>query len=556
MDNQQQVKRLMTRYQTLKTKRQGRLTEWQDIARVLLPRSSRYLSGNDDKRDKSADYNRIYDNTGSRAHNILASGLLAGASSPARQWFRLMPPDAALMDFQPVKVWLSDVEKLMMAVFARSNTYKAMHKMYSELGAFGTAATMVMDDFENVIHHRPLTTGEYCIANDDKGRVCTIYREYTSTVSECVKRFGIKNVSESVRSRHMSGALDEDVKILHVVEPRADRNPEAKDNKNMPWASFYIEVGGAHLLSESGFQDFPAIVPRWDVTADDCYGVGQGLMVLGDIKQLQHQQLAKARGIDLMVNPPLMAPTGIQHGLNNFPGGITYHNDMNPNGGIRPLYQGGMDLNHLSMDMEQVRQRIKQGFFEDLFLMLANDTRSGITATEVAERHEEKLLMLGPVLENIHGEMLSPLIDLTFNRLARAGALPPPPEELQGQNLTPEFVSVLAQAQRMVATSGVQSLLSVVAQVAQISPSVVDKIDGDKIIDVFGDALGTDPRIILPNDVVAKLRQERAEAAKAAQQQQEMAMAVQSAQALGNTPTDGNNALTDVMSTLQGYGTA
>jgi len=413
-----EVRRYLKRYESLKTVRQSRMTEWQDISRQLLPRSGRFLVSK--KKDQTSDYNKILDNTGTRAAKVLASGLLAGASSPARQWFRLTTSDPALAELAPVKIWLSDVAKIMMDVFARSNTYKAMHKVYSELGVFGTGVTMVMDDFDTVIHHKPLTVGEYCLANDDKGNVCTIYREFTMTVSQLVKKFGKDRVSEQVLARWRNDDLDSDVVVLHLVEPRADRDPEKKDNKNMPWKSVYIEMGHGHILSEGGFHDFPAICPRWDLTGADVYGEGLGLEALGDVRQLSHEQMAKAKAIDMMINPPMRAPTNLSGKMNIFPGGVTYFNEVAGISSISPIYESRLDLQHLLLDIEDVRGRINSTFHEDLFLMLANDTRSGITATEVAERHEEKLLMLGPVLENIHGEMLGPLVDITFNRLLRA----------------------------------------------------------------------------------------------------------------------------------------
>lgn len=548
----ERVRRLMERHEALKNARSGRMQEWQDIARNLLPRSGRFLDGQ--QRDKTSGYNKILDNTATRAHKVLASGLLAGASSPARPWFRLGASDPELNDFAPVKLWLSDVSKLMFDVYARSNTYKAMHKVYAELGAFGTGCTMVQDDFDSVIHHKTLTVGEYCLANDHKGRVCTIYRVFNMTVAQVVKQWGIEACSEHIKSSFKAGRLDASVSILHVVEPRADRDVSKKDNKNMPYCSLYIDtMANGHILSESGFNQFPAICPRWDLTGDDVYGEGLGLEALGDIRQLQHEQMAKAKAIDLMVNPPMRAPSNMAGKMNIFAGGITYYDGVGSEAALSPLYQSQMNLQHLLIDIQDVRTRIDSTFHADLFLMLANDTRSNITATEVAERHEEKLLMLGAVMENIHGEMLSPLIDITFDRLLRAGVLPPIPKELEGRDLNPEFISVLAQAQKMVSTNGLQNLLQVVGQVAQFDPAALDKVNTDQVVDVYANALGVDPRVINSDEKVAQLRQARADQQAAMQQQQAAAQATQAAQAMGGIKTDESNMLTDVLGGLQGY---
>lgn len=71
-----------------------------------------------------------------------------------------------------------------------------------------------------------------------------------------------------------------------------------------------------------------------------------------------------------------------------------------------------------------------------MFLMLSNQSAlNQMTATAVAELHEEKLLMLGPVLSRFNNEVLRPLIDRTFDILNEEGLIPPAPEEIQGTDL-------------------------------------------------------------------------------------------------------------------------
>ena len=184
--------------------------------------------------------------------------------------------------------------------------------------------------------------------------------------------------------------------------------------------------------------------------------------------------------------------------------------------------------------------------------MMQGDTRSGITATEVAERHEEKLLMLGPVLERLHNELLGPLIDTTFDMAERAGILPDAPPELEGMELNVEFISVLAQAQRAVATQGMDRLIGTVGGLAQLKPDVLDKIDFDQVVDDLGGALGVNPKIIVPDNVVAALREQRAQVAQAQQAAAAMPAVVDAAKTAGDINMQG---VQDVMTGLQGYGT-
>ena len=179
-----------------------------------------------------------------------------------------------------------------------------------------------------------------------------------------------------------------------------------------------------------------------------------------------------------------------------------------------------------------------------------------MTATEVAERHEEKLLMLGPVLERLHNELLDPLIEITFERLLKAGVLPPPPEELIGVNLEVEFVSILAQAQRAIGANSTDRFVGNLGAMAQIKPDVLDKFDADRWVDNYADQIGVDPELIVGNEQVALIRQSRAEQQQAAAAAEQAAKAAETAAKLGTVQTGGgaSNAGADIMNQLTGYG--
>ena len=540
--------RYLARWAALKNERSSWITHWQEISDNLMPRQGRFVTSDRNRGEKK--HNTIYDSTGSKALNTLASGLMAGMTSPARPWFRLAVADSKLMQSSAVRLWLDDVGVLMREVFSRSNFYRAMHSMYKELGGFGTAACIILPDFDNIIHCHPLTVGEYAIATNSKGQVNTLYREFDMTVAQVVDEFGIDNVSEGVKNAFENGRLDHWITVLHIIEPRKDRDLKMKDAKNMAFKSVYMEVAAASddkMLRESGYKRFPAICPRWDVTGGDIYGDAPGMETLGDVMQLQHEQLRKSECIDYQTKPPLQIPTALRGGeADLLPGGQSYYDSSAPTGGIRSAFEVNLNLQHLLMDIQDVRDRVRQTFYADLFMMIANDQRSNITAREIAERHEEKLLMLGPVLERLHNEMLAPVVDLTFERLAESGVLPPPPEELQGLDINVEFVSMLAQAQRAVATGSIDRLLGTVGGLAQLKPEVLDKLNGDEIVDAYSDMLGIDPDLIASGDKVAGIR---AEKAKAMQQQQMAAMAPQMAdmaKTASETKTESGDMLSDL----------
>lgn len=546
--------RTLARKSALWTERSSWVSHWREISETQQPRAGRFVVTDRNRGDKRA--NKILDNTAVFGARTLAAGLMSGITSPARPWFRLEIRDKDLMESAAVKTWLHETGELLRAIFAASNTYRALHTIYEELGLFGTATSIVLPDFDNVIHNHPLTVGEYALATNHKGEVDTLCREFQMTVAQMVEQFGRENCSTTVQDLFAKGAYDSWVDVVHMIEPRRNRDTTKRNNKNMKFASLYMEPGKDNVdkyLSESGFERFPVLAPRWVVTGNDVYGTSPGMECLGDVKQLQHQQLRKGQAIDYQVNPPLQVPTKYKEATKaRLPGGVFYVDSMGQGGGVRSAFDVNLNLQHLGLDIADVRERIRSAYYADLFLMMQNDTRSGITATEVAERHEEKLLMLGPVLERLHNELLSPLIDITFDMAERAGILPEAPPELEGTELSVEFISVLAQAQRAVATQGVDRLIGTVGGLAQLKPEVLDKIDFDQVVDDLSNAYGVNPKIIVPDNVVAAMRDQRAQAAQAQQAAAAMPTMVDAAKTAGDINTQG---VQDVMNGLMGYGT-
>lgn len=550
--------RYLKRKQALWNERSSYLTHWREISDHIMPRTGRFFES--DRNNGKKKHNNIINSKATRALNTLASGMMAGMTSPARPWFRLATPDTDLMEFEPVRAWLDKTSRIMREIFARSNTYNSLHQMYLELGAYGTAFTFVSPNFDDVLRHFPMTVGEYALAIDSNQQVKTVYREIPMTVSQVIQEFGIKNVSASVINKYDAGNLDQWLTVIHLVEPRYDREYGKKDAKNKAFKSIYFEAAadGGKLLRESGFDEFPGLSPRWMVLQGDVYGSSPGMEALGDVKSLQHKELRNAQCIDYQTKPPIQVPINMKgQEVNSLPGGVAYYDSSSQNNGIKTQFEVNLNQSFLMQDIDRTERRIDQAFYADLFLMLANDNRSGITATEVAERHEEKMLMVGPVLERLHNEMLNPLIDITFSRMVQAGILPPAPQELSGQNLQVDFVSTLAQAQQLVGLGSLDRYAMTIGSIAQMKPEVLDKFDADQFADVYAQRLGVDPSVLVADDKVAIIRKSRQEQMA---QQQQMAMMQPMAEAaakIGSIETDaGNsNALADVMQGLTGYTT-
>jgi hypothetical protein len=561
-DTRTPQQKIKARKQTLWNDRSSFDSHAQEIADFLLPRAVRFNESDRNRGGKDS-FNNIIDETGTQAHGTLEAGLMAGMSSPARPWVKLKVPDTDMMEFGPVKLWTSKVTQKMLAIFASSNTYRAFRMTYGQLGAFPSAANVVVDNYKTVQHNYPLTYGSYAIGQGHLNTVDSLFRVFSRPVAALVGEFGYNNCSQTVRNMWDRGSYDTQVPVLHAIEPRRDRDYGKADSRHMPFASCYLELGADNsdkFLRESGFKEFPAICPRWLVDGDDSYASRwPAAIALGSIKQLQLEQLQKSTGIDYQVDPPLQIPLAYKNqDIDRLPGGSIYVQNTGANGAIKTAFEVNLNLAHLLHDIQDVRDRINKSFFVDLFKMLANDTRSNVTAREIAERHEEKLLMLGPVLESLHNEMLQPYVEITFAKMVRAGLFAPgmplePPQELRGIDLEIEFISSLAQAQRAVGVSAIDRVIGTIASMTSVWPGAADKLNADQAIDAYADALGTDPSLIVSDKDVAFIRKSReaqkqaAQLAQAAAPMKDMASAMQT---MSETDVEG---LQQVASSFSGY---
>lgn len=539
------------RLEALRSESSSFVAVWRELSDYHLAHRGRFLTSDRNKGHKRN--TKQYNNTSRLAARTLASGMMAGITSPARPWFRLAPPDPSLAEKTAVRQWLHDVMTIMYSVYSQSNTYNSLHMLYSELGVFGTGAMGVFDDFENVIHCRPYTIGSYMLGANGQNEIDTMYREYEISVAQAVKQFGLQNCSPAVQNQWKNGNTESWVKVVHVVEPNDDRDNSSPLARNMPVRSVYYEAdrkdSSNQYLKQSGFRQFPILTPRWDVTGEDVYAVDcPGMTALGDTKALQLGERRKYEALDKLVNPALQGPASMKNKVKNSlrPGEIVWMDKAGDS--LSPIYGNWKpDLNAMMALNQEAEMRIKRAFYEDLFLMLANTDRRQITAREVAEKHEEKLLMLGPVLERLHTELLDPLVNLTFEKLQANGVLPPPPPELEDIELRVEYVSVLAQAQQLVSVGTIERLAGFSGQLASIWPEARHKFDAMQAIDDYAEALGTSPDVVRSDDDAQRLAAEEAQAAAAAQGVEQGKTLADTAKAASETDLEGDNALSTVM---------
>lgn len=541
--------------QVMETERSQFFTLWRDLNDYIMPTRGRFWVTDNQKADRRSKF--ILDSSPVLAARTLASGMMSGVTSPSRPWFRLTTPDPELAESGPVKSWLFTVTERMRWVLSRTNFYHRLTTLYLDLGVFGTAALFQVEDDEHITRFVDLAIGSYAIGNDERDMPTVMTRYFNMKVRQLVKKFGIDNVSQTVVDLWRRGNLNTDIPVVHVILPNEEFKGDSIYAKDfMPWKSLYYEQGAPMksprpmFLKESGFEMFPVSVPVWQTTAEDSYGTDcPGITALSDIKQLYITEKRGSQALEKSVNPPMTGPEALRRAKASIlPGEVTYIDVPNGQQGFRPAHETHVALGDVEAKQAQVRQRIDRAFYADLFLMLTQmgAQKGKMTATEIAERHEEKLLALGPVLEQLDLRLLDPVVMRTFHIMQKRGFIPPAPPDIRGSELKVEYISVLHQAQKATQLGGLRSVAEFIEPIAARDPSVFDKVDMDKVIEHFAEDAGVPPDIIRSDEKVAQIRQARAQAAKEERQVRLQEHASKTAKNLAQANTGGQNALTDL----------
>jgi len=525
-------------YNELRDDRAEYEAEWRTISDYLLPGRGIYQTYSKPRKRKLTSP-KVVNNIAEDALLVLTSGMHGGLTSPSRPWFKLAWEDPRLNQVDQLKTWIQKATDILHFMLHASNFYSVINNFYVEYAGFGTAACYVGEDTgtdEVPFYFNILTVGEYAFSIGPAGRPNQFCRTIFMSERQLVERFG-KAVSKRVRKRVETNQSGVDIPSFTVLEYIG----KYKYDSQRPWTQIFYEVqskgapSGAPFvgnempepLEVNGFYEFPYPLARWSTIGSDTYGLGPGSRALPDIKRLQEMEKAFLMATHKAINPPLNAPARMKGKLNTLPGGYNYYS--NPQETVNEIYTVKFDYMGVSNAVERVEQRIRRNFFNDIFLTANRDPNATpYKAMEVTVREQEKMLRLGPVIEGLQSEFLSPLIERCFNILLRKELLPPLDPALAqlagSYHIT--LVSPLATAQRGVALHGINSFLAFVGQAAQFDQRVLDKIDTDKAVDEYADITGVQTDILRPDAEVQQIRKARAKA-----QAQEKAQAEQMAQA-------------------------
>src|SRR5271157_1150432 len=353
----------------------------------------------------------VFDDSAMLARNKLVDGMVGYLCSRNQPWFALelpgkfnFPHTSAMRswsgrrvdEYPQVQRWLQDCQTVMYSAFNRSNFYDTIPEFISDGATMGTATIQIEEDIPQattvftVPHFR-----ECFIAENQWGRVDTIYRVYTMTLRQMVQKFGLDKMREADDNwdNAYKQNMYEERQVLHAIYPRKDFNPYRMDGKGKQWESVWLyrkggkvleyrrggkvdttSAEGVTLLAEGGYDSMPTITWRWRKNNDEVYGRGPAHDAFVSIAQANQMGRTNLITAHQAAEPPLVAYSDQRGSIQRGPAGITYLESNR--GDIRArapmsLYTGVQQLPFNIEFQDRVRQIINQHFHTDVFSMIS-----------------------------------------------------------------------------------------------------------------------------------------------------------------------------------------
>ena len=516
--------KLLKRLSRLEDERGQWEYHWQELAEYILPRKAD-INVQRTAGDKRMEV--VFDSTAFHAADMLAASIHGMLTNPYSPWFDLRFRDEALNQDDESKEFLEETTQALHRVFQRTNFAEAVHELYLDLVTFGTGVMLIEDDEEDDIRFSSRHIKECFLVENSRGRVDTVYRKFKMSIRSAAEQFGVEQLGDKLQKKMESDPHEEHT-FVHVVMPRDDRDAERIDSKNMAFASIYLEPEQKIVLSEGGYREFSYVCPRYLKSSfEKGYGRSPGMVALPDVKMLNRMSEVTIKAAQKQTDPPLMVPDdGFILPVRTRPGALNFYRSGTRDR-IEPLNIGANNPLGLSLE-EQRRAAIRSAFFVDQ-LILGEGPQ--MTATEVVQRTEEKMRLLGPVLGRLQAELLQPMLARVYSLAKRRGLLPEAPEALQqAASMDVEYVSPLAKAQRTADVQAILRMFEILSPAASIDPGVFDHVDMDGMVRHLFSVLAIPAKVTEGEIDVGLKRQERAD-----QQQQaaEMQAGMQTAEAMG-----------------------
>jgi hypothetical protein len=491
----------------------------QEVSELVLPNRAAFTT-TINPADNT--HHKVFDTTAIWANEQLAAGLHGFVTPSTQRWLKMDLNNEELMEDDEVVNWLAMASDVAYKYIYQpnSNFVSMSHEMYLDLGCLGTSVMYIEERPSRLspLRFHTFHLAECVFDEDAEGQVNTLYRKFKWSVRKIVEKFpdtAPKKLHEMVEK-----GQNEEMEIILCVKPTEDSKKQAL---GFAFDSVYVLVAEKVILSDKAFYEFPFAVPRWSKLSGEKMGRSPAMNCLYDIRMINEMSKTVLKSAQKIVDPPLMLPDeGFLMPIKTTPGGLNYY-EAGREDRIEPLQTGGDVGLGLEM-MNQRREQILRAFYLDS--MKLQKENKEMTAYEAAQRTEENMRAMSPMVSRLQNEALDRIIGRTISILGRLQLLPPAPKQIQGLDYRVEYMSPVTRALKMAGMTGIQRMIQVVAPFMEIKPDAADKIDVDQIIDYAASTLDVPVKLIRTDKEVGEIRQQRAtEQQKQAEAEQAEVMA-------------------------------
>lgn len=512
-----QAEELIKRFNKMKSGRTNWDKYWDEIAEHFVPRKSNvygtYVSGQ--KKE-----NRLFDSESVHAVELLASALHGMLTNPFLVWFGLATSDEKLNADPKIRKWLQYAVNKMTLTLNSSNFQTEIHELFVDLVSFGTGKIAIDEDDDTIVRFSSAPIYDAYIEENNKGIVDTCFTESDWTIRQIIQEFGEKVIQEKCPDllQKMKNDPEACEKILHCVFPRNEAS-KSRVPKKMAYASFHVFPRTKQILRESGYRMNRYAIPRWTKLSNEKYGRSPAMKCLSDVKTLNTMVRSLLQGSQLRAAPPVQAPDdGLMSPVRMTPHGVTFYRSGTKDRVEMMNIGGDLGINEKLVQMYQ--EKINKAFFINQLQLSENNPQ--MTATEVNQRTEDKLRLLGPILGRLHNELLKPIIDRVFEIMLSKGVFKDIPAELSGKKLEISYTSQIAKAQKASQLDSLPRLIQSVGPVTQMFPEMWDNVDPDGLFRYIAD------KVELPEEVMTDpVKRDQARRQKAQKQAEIEALAKQ-----------------------------
>ena len=511
--------------------------KWRTSSREIAPYSFRESSI---KHDLGRKDQRILRNVAGLSLRTFIAGMVNGNTPPTRPWFYLTTLNTDRARNTYAKRWLSSSAEALRRLMGLTNTYRILPMAYKDIGLFSNSAYAMLPHDRYGFYFFPFRAGTYAFSNNYFGEVDTFVRDFVLTVRQVVEQYGRlketdhidwSNIDPWIKALWESKHYQQQVVLSNLIVPNPNprrMSPYAYDKlfQSYTWvqstqastSGSYASFGGApadtgigrRFLKVSGYDYFPVIVPRWEVLAEEDYGVGgPSEMALSFVQGLQSKEEFRMEGVAKLVRPPMIAPSDLRrHQSSILAGGITYVDEFRDRGQFRPAFQVDPKLGDLIITQNEDIEFIRSCYYEPLFLLLSSERpRSHVTKAEIQERVDEKTQALAPVLAQLDQDQNSKIIEIGMYIMASKGLLPEMPPELEEETIRPEYISVLARAAKSAQATGIEKAIDFTTSVATAAerPELKYIVKMEDAIRDYCESVGLDPNQVTTEEEYQKV---------------------------------------------------